>query len=400
MKKESQPLRLLRPAPSGWMLFDPPSEEPGEAHCEAFSSLAEVPAVPVCYSLPAHRVISEVFWIPAEEEDVVRESALLQLEVRGVLPPNASPEMSDLTLLRRDGGRTLVRADIFPTDLELPDGLDPLYFAASPLTGKIPGGTVCVWREESHVVLALGLPEGVLAWESRTDLKTGADVLAALEILLLEWNGAGLPCLVEKILDYSGMLEVETWNGIPVGHCATSLPPLEWPGRFPAWVPPAVKLRREALRQREKIVHLLQITGGALGVILLVLIGFFAWQRTTLALLEHEVTAAEELALPHRETARDWEELSGSIDPKLFALERLLLIVQALPGNGVRLSLFEINSAKLRIEGDARNVGLANLYYNSLRSAPGAQGFVWEMAPPALQPDNSAKFAIEASFPR
>jgi hypothetical protein len=114
--------------------------------------------------------------------------------------------------------------------------------------------------------------------------------------------------------------------------------------------------------------------------------------------LARRLAELEQAVGPSMLVARDWELLVESIEPRRFALEKLLLAVEALPPSGVRLSLFEARPDGLRIEGDARNVGLATLYFNSLQSAPGAENFDWSMPSPALQPDNSARFAIDGAF--
>jgi hypothetical protein len=398
MKKSDQPLQLLRPANQGWEIWKAPEDNLGSPPT-LVPSPSEAPPGPVIFALPARKVLSEAFWIPAIEENLVRDSVWLQLEVRGLLPPNPTPEQVEISLLRSEGERTLVRADVYPSDLTLPTHLDPQHFIASPLIGQLPPNTLNLWLEDNAVVICLRLPEGPLLWESRSDCSSSSALSAGLETILLEWEAQELPCPVETIHDHTGLLPGPSWNSIPVFPQPKALPTLEWPAKFPTWVPPAVGLHRSKLQEKEKILHLLQLVGGTLGLILLVLVGYFTWQQTQLALLKNEAASLELVAQPLRETARTWEELSGSIDPSKFALERLLLAVKALPGQGVRLSLFEINSRGLRLEGDARNVGLANLYYNSLRAAEGAENLSWEMAPPALQPDNSAKFAIEATFP-
>lgn len=400
MKKPHTPLRLLRPTDAGWQIFSEPSkEEEPNSPPAVIGSPAEAPAGPVIYVMPASRVISEALWLPVSEEDLVREAVWLQLEVRGLLPPNPAPEQVEITTLRRETSRTLVRADVYPGDLSLPPQLQAQHFLPSPLVCELSAETLAIWREEGNLVLALALAEGVLFWESRSDLTTPEALKAALEIFFLEWESQQLPSMVQRIEDHSGILQSASWQGLPIVSANPPVPPLRWPVRFPEWVPPAVRAARLQKEQKEKILQILQVVGTTLGLIVLVLVGYFTWQRTQLALLEREAVRLEQAAEPLRETARKWEELAGSIEPSSFALERLLLAVRALPGNGVRLSLFEMNTGGLRLEGDARNVGLANLYYNALRAAPGAEAFTWEMAPPALQPDNSAKFAIEATFP-
>jgi len=234
-----------------------------------------------------------------------------------------------------------------------------------------------------------------MVWES-CPLPEGAAALRGwLETFLLELRETGVVNEPEKICDFADAIGGADFFGLPVEKLEEPVP--SPPVGMPAWSPPGVLQSRLRGLRRRQWTRALSIAGAAL-VFLGVALGAYLFSRgMQIRSLQAQMEVLSLEVDPLIGIARQWELLSPSIEPDGFALEKLLLAVTALPAEGVRLSLFEALPEAVRIEGDARNVGLATLYFNSLQTQDGAERFSWNMPSPVLQPDNSARFAIDGT---
>jgi hypothetical protein len=348
-------------------------------------------------ALPARHVCALALRVPTVEEELGRESALLRLELLGLHPPGQEPTQLDLVLLQRRTEDSVYRASVFPGDYEVPAGWDGGGFLPSPLAVDWPSEAVLLWREGGVLVLGCTGEAGVTAWETWHPSGETTDVVSRLEVFLLELQEEGVLHPPRKICDWAGLLVEDRFLGLPVEHPAEAPPPAA-EIQAGAWLPPGILAARERTRRRQNFLRIGM--GAAIGVVslLLLVLGYLTWEQWKTNKLARQVAEVEIAVGPSMLVARDWELLVDTIEPRRFALEKLLLAVEGLPQEGVRISLFEARPEGVRIEGDARNVGLATLYFNSLQNAPGAENYNWAMPSPALQPDNSARFAIDGAF--
>lgn len=359
--------------------------------------LADVPPGAHHLALPAQTVCAVAMRVPTAEEELGRESALLQLELLGLHPPGQDPTQRDIALLDKTAEEAVFRAVVYPSDYETPPQWNGAGFLPSPLAVDWPSRAIVLWKEGTALVLCCTGENGVVAWEIWHPSGENDHPGGRLELFLLELRRNGVLPATERICDWSGVLPGEKCLGLPIERPAESPPPSAELPRS-AWVPPGVLAAREQASRRRNLLHLgMGVAIGVLTLLLLVL-GYLTYEQWKTNQLARRVAELEVAVGPSILVARDWELLVDTIDPRRFALEKLLLAVEALPPDGVRLSLFEARLDGLRIEGDARNVGLATLYFNSLQSTPGAENFAWAMPSPALQPDNSARFAIDGVF--
>lgn len=402
MKKHERHIpRLLRPWNDGWQIWkkDPP-EEPWALE-ETRPSIASAPLPPgdwLC-AVPARNAVSWAGWIPVEDAALARESASMLLEVNGFTNPATPPDSRILDTLAKINQKTLVRAAVFPADFDVPVDANWKGFLPSPLALPPAPGTLALHREGESLVARLCGMEGVRLWEAHAGIPEPSAARSWVELFLLEAEASELLPELRQITDYTGLLGVEPLFGTPVISAPDreNGPAPALPETLPEWTPPGVSAHREVLVQRKNLRRILSAAGALLGVLAIVAAAAILQSTIQNIRLRAEVSRLESLTAPLAATARDWELLADSIDPKRFALEKLLMAVNALPADGVRLSIFEATPSGVRIEGDARNVGLATLYFNALREEPAAAAYQWEMPPPALQPDNSARFAINGT---
>jgi hypothetical protein len=399
LSTRSEELRsLVRPWGEAWQRWkEIPARDGGGWALESEAATVEALVKQLCIVvLPARLVCAHLSWAPAGQSENVFESAQLQMEVAGLLTPQVPVEQAAFAVLTEQETRQLVRGILFPPDWAVPVRADYEAFIPSPLALKLPGRALCLWQEGAFLVACLTADDGAaVVWESCPLPDGSATLRGWLEIFLLELEAQEFPAHPAKVCDYTGLADTPELLGLPVEKPSPPAP--EPPTPLPIWAPPAVVDARARVLSRRQWTH--AITAAAAGALLVAVVigGYLAareWQIRSLRAQVEELSASVE---PSIAIARQWDLLEMSIDPDLFALEKLLLAVTALPADGVRLSLFEALPESVRIEGDARNVGLATLYFNSLQAQEGAEGFTWSMPSPVLQPDNSARFAIDAT---
>lgn len=370
---------------------------PSWVRVQSSSQWSDITGDQLYVALPAQKACALALRAPTAEEELGRESVLLQLELLGLHPPGQDPTQLELSLLEKRTDETVFRAIVFPSDFETPAGWQVKGFVPSPLAVAWPARAVLLWREGSALVLACTGDNSVISWETWHSTGENDTPAGRLELFLLELQQMGALFPPERVCDWSGLLPGDKFLGLPLEH-PTEAPPPAAEIHSSRWLPPGILLAREQAARRKNLLRL--GFGAAIGLVslLLLVLSYLTWEQWKTNKLARRLAELEQAVGPSMLVARDWELLVESIEPRRFALEKLLLAVEALPPSGVRLSLFEARPDGLRIEGDARNVGLATLYFNSLQSAPGAENFDWSMPSPALQPDNSARFAIDGAF--
>lgn len=355
---------------------------------------AEVPVV----VLPARTVCSGATWVPETDLANALESARLLAEAAGWIHSSTAEEQIEVSLLSRTQDTSLVRTLVYPADFTVPAGKEVTAFVPSPLALDLPPRALCAWREGAFFVLVLTGDSGPILWEARVEEPGTVGWDGWVQAFLMEAEAEGHGVHGIHAVDYEGQVPWCLPGGAPVqAEPSLTGPPPKIPITPIAWAPPAVLAARHAQKRRRTFMRLAAMGSALLAVVALACAGYLLTLRWQLDALREEVEAASLDATPAIRTARQWEAVATSILPTHFALEHLLLSVEALPPDGVRLSVFQSTPEGVRIEGDARNVGLATLYFNNLQAQPAAQNFAWEMGSPALQPDNSARFAIDGT---
>lgn len=400
---------LARPWQNGWQLWARPKPQKHTPQPPAWQFVREAPDLagiwqaPLLLALPARLSLAWACWIPEDNPAQAIESARLLAEANGILPGGAPPEQFWARLLTPpQHNPSLVSAVIFPQDFPLPSASALQALTASPLALSLPPCSLCHWKENSLSVLALtpDQPENSpILWEARLENLSSPEGQGWLEAFLLEAEAEGFLPPALKAWDLTGTADWKLPNGEPAQILPDTLPHGPPPPAcltLSQWLPPAVQTHRAALLRRKKILHL--ASWAALAALLLTsaVLAWLITLRWELRALRQQVAQAAQQAQPAIQTAKTWQTLAPTFDPQLFPLEKLLMVVESLPGEGIRLTLFDCTENSLRIEGEARNVGLATAYFNALQTHPRASDYSWQMPSPLLQPDNSARFSIEA----
>lgn len=411
MKGEGiEKFRVVRPWKDGWQLWEIANAAGSSWKRVGFAAqVSDLVCGECCVFLPAKFVPVVPLWVATADPEVVRESAVLQMEGLGLVSAGMPVGNIELDILEVFSERTLLRACVYPADFAVPARTDYYGFRPSPLGLHLPEDAITLWREGAFCVVAVTRGGAVVVWEAapmpqeKEDERVFFGWFEAFCAEMMEGDFLGEP---QFVLDYAGVMvrggeRVGSYCGMDVmGGVEEDGPPPLWPSDAGVWQPPGVVEARAALRRRQQAKRVAVMVGGFLVVLVAGAAGVAGWSHWKLGKLRDEVVRAERAAEPAMRVARDWEVLAPTILPERFVLEKLLLAVKALPADGVRFSLFEATEEGMRIEGEARNVGLATVYYNSLQAVEGANFYEWTMASPVLQPDNTARFAFEGRLRR
>jgi hypothetical protein len=397
--KIANPAAVVRPWNEGWQLWKR-ARGGGTWACLPAATLADLPqtAGAIC-AVPARMVLSACFWVEATEPEIVEEMAGLEIEVRGLGGRERMNSDAAIRILLREKTRTLVRAVVFPSDWpEELAGLPGRQYEPSPGLAVLADQSVHLWREGDDLVAAVTWRGQLVCWETMHWSTDPRETAGWLRCFLLQ---------LKNEADITDDLRVRSWNtDIPSSFEDLSpAPPLSekdrsegplvrLPEEASAWLPPIRRQAEAAGRRRKSLV--VTLAGIALIILgALVLAGGLYWKGCReIRDLDARIAVAEREAVPYREAAEQWRRIEAAVDHRHFPVEILHHLVAAMPASGVRLTVFESSPENILVEGEAQNVSAATEFFANVRGSEGLQTLSWEMPPPSLQANNTARFVI------
>ena len=132
---------------------------------------------------------------------------------------------------------------------------------------------------------------------------------------------------------------------------------------------------------------------------------WLAWPLVRLKLAQRELAQIGAEAESIRSTAMLWREAGAWLDSRRNAMELLWQVSRPLIESdppaieGVRLTLFDLNSKRLRLEGEGKDLEKVEQYFQWLQKEPALAGFNWTTPPPTLLGSGNARFLAEAVPP-
>ena len=413
---------ILFPGPEGWELWSgPPAHPVCAGPAEEPRRLKPVPGCSL--ALPSRAFFSLPLWVPVVEESPAREQTQIKLEMKGLLGANPEAAVWNFEGIRREQILPLGEGEPMTRQLESTAVLSapfPENWLVEEATRHEPAGRMLrapgpgSWgglRRELGRWVA-DFYQGGKWLHTQPLLSPMLDASAAIEL-----NTTAAQLEGEGILSPSGKLE--GWmireDGVTVSddfaqaldlplHTEAPIvprPPVE------AWnlPPPALterRLQREEAGKRKKILRL----GSTLyGVVLILGMALFAWPFVQLALVQAELRKIGAQADQIRATAAVWREAGPWLQPRLNALELLWQVSRPLVESdpplveGVRLTVFDLTSKRLRLEGEGKDLEKVEKYFQLLKSEPGLAGFSWKNPQPQLLPNGNARFVAEGMPP-
>lgn len=351
-----------------------------------------------CCAIPARMVVSVPFWVEASDVDAAREIALLEVEMKGLASGERLGTDVEISILKSDEGRAMVRADIYPADW--PGSLAALKgsrFLPSPMLATLGVDAVHLWRELDDLVAVVVWDGQVVCWETTHWPNETAAVASWLQCLMIQ---------LEDELKLPEPFQLKEWFGIFAevpqmfkrvaffgdADCdkGPSPKPEAPPGR---WLPAAARRLRIDRQQRSRTMRIAGLVLAVLAVAGATLVALNLRLDWQLREVDREIVRLEAEVEPSYRIASRWNDLEVAVDERFHPLEILRDIVGAISPTGVRLTVFQMSVDRVLVEGEAENVSAATAFFRAVQ-ADSKSGLHWEMAAPALQPNNTARFAI------
>jgi len=389
---------LALPAPDqGWVLYSSGSEVARGLELRALIGNRG----DVLVGLPASAVSTFVVELPPVESALHESMIHAQVEKRG-LSGKGGTAFDYERLHRGERGETFavrVVTDL-PEPLIVPAAAG--YTTSAALHESAPG-TATLWREQGRLVVVIHV-EGAPAHFQVLSGRPGIGMAAAKEInlLLLGLRGEAIfeahpP--IELVLAVPGADEAEVTAfksalSIPVRVAVGEAVSATGEARerlLPAAVVQSRRRRRAAVRNTALLVA---------GLILYTVVGVWVWNdaRVTereIVSLERRISIIEPDVERVQLAEERWRALEPAFDKNFYPVVQLSRITAALPGSGVVVREYRTDGRNIRVEGQARDVQLANRLLEDLQSTAGFEAYDWSMPNPKVEKNNTATFVIE-----
>ncbi len=402
-RSENESPELLRLWGDVWERWHwPDGVEKDAAWLESIERDPAASGDPATLAVPARLVVAVPLWINSLEAEIVDETAKLELEVRGLLGKRQTADDAILRTLDQRGDRTLVLAAVFPATL--PDTMPLALFdryEASPCLRPLRADALTLWREGRDVVAAFTRGAAVVYWEAIGTTDDAREISGWLSLVCLQLRAEGvLDGEIEMVSELAGFKDgvIRLPQGV-VGSTSgvDEVKPTLAGGIF-RWRPvAAVAAAAAAVRARQMRQVVLAMAAAYGGIVLIVGL-YLGWQRFQLAGMAGRAESLRAEVATFQPVADRWDRIGATTETAFFPLEILHHVVEHLPGDGVRLTIFNYEDGRVLVEGDAMPQRLATPFFDAIREDPDLVDIRWDMGTPALRPDGSAKFSIQGSF--
>lgn len=395
--KSTPPLNLLRPWGEQWQLWRRSRvTTPWELVKTGDLASLKPPAGTLC-AAPARLVVAVPFWQKSAGGEADLEMARLEIEMKGLATGERLEHDVSIDFLEDDAGQSLALGKVYPPELPGLEKIDAALYEASPALLVLSDRTLHLWRELGDLVAAIVWRGRLVCWET---MHWTADT-REIEV----WLGCLLRQLKEE-LQLDSPLRLKEWvavfkeapEGLERDPILNEVDSREGPAIATdfvgQWRPLHARIAAQTRQQKIFVTQILALAAGL--VLLLVALAAFFLLRTQWKIRNADaaLAAMEQEVSPLLEAAARWNRMEAAVDQRLFPLEILHTVVQSMGSNGVRLTAFEISSDKVLVEGEASNVTAATEFYKTLQANSENATLSWEMPPPSLQANSSARFII------
>jgi hypothetical protein len=359
---------------------------------------SETPGATVI-ALPTARTFCFATWLATSDRSVIAEMLQLRLEQRGLLGRNSAPAMMDFRVVDSHDNQSLAIATVlqpeFPLELTLQRAT---RFEPSAFTLPLPPDRLVLWREQGRLAVAATRGRESVHFQTLGDREISESVALELKCIMLELEAHRL---CHKFLgvvlwgDFSDEEAARIEKILELRVSRESIPAPNLPAPASRLVPPAVEALRSRKRRRDRIRNAILAALALYGVAILSLIGYMEWQRFRVNRLQGQVRSEAPTVGAIEGAADRWRKVQWAIDPRLYPVELFHQVAKLLPGEGMRLTGFEIQKGKVLVHGEASAAPAAFKFAEDVKADPALQMFQWSMASPNLRPDGRAEFTVE-----
>lgn len=366
--KPSPPARrgaVLRPVASGWEKWGEDEAGTWLMRAQGPEAAALDPAAGDLFAVPVRRAFSVSLWVPADDPTLFADLVFTQLELRGLAGRGRGQTTFSWEEIDREGNEALLHATVLPANLDARfwNGAVTDYVVSPLCLPLLPDG-LTLWLEEGVWVAAVTRGGKLLHFQTLAEPGLSGQMALEVWLLLASLEAGGMLArtpegrLFHQTPEPPDLASWTASGGIPL-ECVPLPPPVrppDPPALMPLPVREAQAARKAGLRRRKIAL------AAAAGYFVLVLVaalytGFLAWREH--ALRAAVAAEAGDVAQVKR-TMDTWRELLPAIDPKLYPLEVLYQISNALPADGgVQLTQFQMSPREVLINGEVTGIPVA-----------------------------------------
>lgn len=303
---------------------------------------------------------------------------------------------------------TCVQAAALPKEV-LDGGLRASY-APSVCFQSLEPRKARLWKEAGSLALVLPDAEGrPLHFQALANREPDADAAAEVRCILAAAELAGVGADVDSLGlcldDEEAVASLEDRRQFAAAldfPVVLEKPTAPHPPRE-SWrlVPEPIVKQRQARKRRRAIA--LAITSAVLVIVAgLGAYGAGLWKRQQeLEAQSRRLRVLEPKLVEVRSAKERWDALQLALTPDQYPVELFYQLVQLLPPEGIRLTLFEMNEEKITLAGEASSVNHAISLREDLVSSPAFKewGFREGFPQPSVRPDGRAEFHAEGLRP-
>lgn len=353
-------------------------------------------------ALPARVVVSAALWVPTTDATELTEAARMELELGGLLTAKASESSVNLRPIAEENDRTLVAAAIFPTDL--PAGLAGLkfrHFDASPLLVRLPANAATVWQEGDDLVICVTRGSEIANWETIDAEASDAEITLWLQLVTCQLQAEKVISQWLEWHDPTGVLasrDITLPEAAKWANTGDSFPPPVWPGKLAEWQPPSAIAVIDHVQRVRKIRQLVYAVAAAYVVLLAVALGYLGFLKFQALTAERDRDLLLAEVQSFEPVSRAWQLIASTVESEQFPLEILHHLVINMPPSGIRLTNLTMADGEIQVEGEASSVTLASGFFASIEADDDFRHVQWEMAPPSLLPNSTARFQMRGNL--
>ncbi|GAT34250.1 hypothetical protein TSACC_22675 [Terrimicrobium sacchariphilum] len=388
MSKKATGIRVVRQWCNGWERWESIPSTPVVRSLElAVAGEGDL------FAVPARQVVAVPLWLDSDDPAVVEASVLLELEVRGFASEGALADVS-VREVTKENGRTLVVVSVFPSDFEkrFPDVAAQRYEVSASLL-PLDEDALTVWREGGEIVAAYTRGKTLVYWTTWDAAATGREIQTWLKSTTLGLLASGFISRrpAQVVVDDGFNVSDLGFEFIPVvrplGPPALEMVKCDW---RPA---SAVEAERRRLG-RAQFRRIGLAVAVAYALLVFIAGGYLVWLNIQGTRLSADIDSLRAEATQIQPMIRQWQSVGPSIDSRRFPLEILRQVVESLPPQGIRLTIFDVTPERITVEGEAISASHAAKYFETVSHQSGMTDIDWQMPPPALLPNNTARFQI------
>jgi hypothetical protein len=349
--------------------------------------------------LPVRQTLTTATWVATGDRAVVPEIVELQLEQQGLIQRNGKRCAPDIRVLETRADKSLALATVLLPELDPELAFESAaQFEPAGFTLPLPQDRLCIWREQGRLAAAVTRGRNPVHLQILGETEIGPEMVHEIRCALLHLDAQRLcDTILGAVLwgDFSDEEIEQLQKGLGLRVSRESFPVPLWPATPCKLLPNEVEVLHARRRRRRRVQRLFMAVAAVYVAAILAFIGYIGWQKYRLSRLRTQLATEFPTVQAIQATADEWKKVEWAVDPQLYPVEILHQVAGLIPGQGLRLTAFEMAKGKLSIRGEASGAAAAFKFAEDIKANPNLKLFQWQMRSPSLRPDGRAEFAIE-----